>query len=527
MAAPALLGLTGCGGSAGSAGSREVSTEESEFGGEMLAVGKPARGGKVTFAMTSPVEHLDPTKPVGVSYINPMHSVYDALMTMDAHGNPRPQLVKSMKASRDQRTWTMTLPAGVKFSDGTPFNAQAVIGHAKNVARSTSLQALQARRISSMTAKSETVVEFELDAPWASFPALFADASSLATVPSPTAFAKEGARFGTKPVGAGPFVVTSFVPGQSLTLKRNPHYYRDDVPYADTVEYQVLPDPTARISGLQSGDVDIATLSSPTDVQGAESAGLTVLKQSGFNYYTILMNLKDPVLRDSKVRRAISMAIDRRSINQVVSNGKNEPMAGFLTPNHPFFRHDADWPAYDQKAARRLVKEFKAESGRKKIALEMTLPGISEMSRSAAVVQQMLADVGIDMTYKTVAPTTMVAAAASDNWQLQLRDSGVQPETFMRMDTRFNSKSPANLVGAADPGLDRLFARAKLAKSQEEREALIRQIQVELNAWLPEIPLVTTTSAMAVGSRVTHFPGVYPSTSNESFDASLVAVGKR
>jgi ABC-type transport system substrate-binding protein len=527
MATSTLLGLTACGGSAVSARSREGNVEKSEFGGEALAAGKPVRGGKFTFAMASPVEHLDPTKPVGTTYINPMHSIYDALMTTDADGNPVPYMAKSMEASKDLRTWTMTLPAGVRFSDGTAFNAQAVIDHVKNVAKSTSLQALQAQQIPSMTAKSETVVEFELNEPWAGFSSLFADASSLAMVPSPTAFAKEGARFGTKPVGAGPFVVTSFVPGQSLTVKRNPHYYRDDVPYADIVEYQVLPEPTTRISGLQSGDVDIATLGSPADVQAAESAGLTVLTQSGFNYYVIIMNLKDPTLKDLRVRRAISMAIDRDSLNQVVSHGENEPMAGFFTKNHPFYQDDANWPAYDQKAARQLVRELKAESGRKKIALEMTLPGISEMSRSAAVVQQMLADVGIDLTYRTVAPTTMVAAAAGDDWQLQMRDSGIQPETLMRMDTHFNSKSPANLIGEANPGLDRLFARAKQVKNKGEREALIQQIQVELNAWMPQIPLLTRTSAVAVGSQVTHFPGIYPSTSNESFDAALVAVERQ
>lgn len=525
----ALLGVSACSGSAENSGA-EAGTRgggsTNEFGGAVLETGEPARGGEFTFAMASPVEHLDPTKPIGASLVNPMRAVYDVLMTLDADGHAVPHLAESME-STDQKTWTMTLPAGVTFSDGTPFDAQAVVDQVNRVAESQSLQAIQAQQITSATAVDATTVEFVVDEPWADFPSLFADASSLAMIPSPTAFEAAGEQFGIEPVGAGPFVVEELVPGQSISMTRNPDYRLDDVPYLDAIEYVVLPESDARISGIQSGDVDAAALRTPADVTAAEGAGLTVLDQPGYNYYTIYMNLADPALQDDRVRQAISMAMDRDGINAVVFNGENEPMTGFFTTEHPAYTETDEWPAFDEAEAKRLVDEFKAESGQEDIQLAMTLPGIPEMGRIAAVVQQMLETVGITMEFQTVAPTTMVTDALGGNWQLQMRDSGIQPEALIRLNTNFNSASPANIVGEANPALDDLFAQARAAGDEAERSALLEQIQQELNSWLPQVPLVTSTSAVAVGRNVTHFPGSYPTTTSESFDPTLVAVSQQ
>lgn len=520
------LGVAGCSSSSSTGAEGGESTRTggptNEYGGQVQEEGKPAQGGTFTFAMASGAEHIDPRQPIGASLVTPMRAVYDALMVTDADGKAVPHLVESME-SDDNKTWTMKLPAGLKFTDGTPFDAKAVVAHVKQVAAedSSSQQAGQARKIKKMETPDATTIVFTLDEPWTDFPTAFADASSLAFVPSPTAVKKQGAQYGLHPVGAGPFMVEQIKPGDSIRLKRNPDYRVEGQPYVDELDMVVLPESSARISGLRSGDIDAAAMRTPADVKSAGEAGLTVLDQPGYNYYTIYLNMKDPALGDPRVRQAMSMAINREGVNATVFNGQNEEVAGFLSPTHPLFSEAEDWPAFDEAEAKKLVDEVEGEGSQIKLA--MTLPPIPEMSRIAAVVQQMLEKVGIEMDYKTVAPTTMVADSLSGNWQLQMRDSGVMPETLIRLTANFDSSSPYNVVGEANQELDALFAKATAAEG-DERADLIDQIQDELAAWMPQVPLVTSTSAMAIGKDVTHFPGNYPTTSSETFDPALVAV---
>jgi peptide/nickel transport system substrate-binding protein len=526
----AVLAVGACSGGSSSNGDTTVSGNvadavENDFGGQAVEDPQAKAGGTFTWAMAAPIPHLDPRKAIGASIVGPIAAIYEPLMTLDAEGAAQPLLAKSME-SDDLKTWTMKLPTGLKFSDGTPFNAQAVVDNTKAIASETSesQQAYQARQISEVKADGEDTVVFTLKSEWAQFPTIFADISSLALVPSPTAVKKEGEKFGLNPVGVGPYQVKEFKPGQSVTLTKNPDYRTKGEPLVETLKYVTLPEADARISGMQTGQIDGTAMRTPADVEAAKGAGLRVLTQPSYNYYTIYVNQKDEALGDERVRRAMSMATDRKGINQSVFKGAVGEMKGFLTEDHPNFSEDPAWPAFDEAQAKKLVDEYKKEAGVKEVKIDMVLPGIPEMSRIAAVLQQQWAKAGITLNYKTGNPSEMVSQAVSGTYDLQMRDSGIQPETYNRMMTNFSGDSPASVVGKDSKVFDDLMTKS--FSSPDKRAENIDEIQVELNQWLPQIPLVESLAAVAVGDNVAAFPGTYPTTSAESFRVNKVAVKK-
>src|SRR5262245_11043976 len=237
----AALTMAGCGGGSDASGS----------GGDA--------GGELTFLNFSETPTLDPAlgrNSSGGGQIQ-LVPIYDMLAEVDADGEITPRLAESVETD-DALHWTITLRDGLKFSDGTPLDADAVIAQWKRLAdpATASPSASEAATMKSYEAVDGRTIEVTLverNSQWARYLM-----RGLGMIPSPTALAKEGENFASAPVGAGPFKVEDFVRDDHLTLVRNPNYWDAPRPYLDKVTFRPILNPQQRADTFNGGEGDIS-----------------------------------------------------------------------------------------------------------------------------------------------------------------------------------------------------------------------------------------------------------------------------
>ena len=505
LAGCASASPTGAAPSAGAVLPAGVTTTAS--GAQTLGLGEPKAGGTLTVGLTAPIESLDPTTSVA-SGRTVMGAIYDNLFVYDAKGNVVPELAKSIETSDDGATWTLKLPAGVKFTDGTDFNADAVVKHLKNLAAegSMSRSAGDVRQIAKMEATDDATVEFTLKAPNMLFPKVFVWGlpGGPSMIPSPTAVEKLGKDFGAKPVGVGPFKVKSFKPGGDVVLERNPDYRIKGQPYLDELRFVTATDTQTRLAAAAAGDIDLAPTQSGVDLAQAVEGGLTSLYQPDGTYYDLLFNMTKAPFDDVRFRQAVIQAIDLDGLNQAVFEGKQTPMAGIFPATNPFYTKTA-WPGYDPEAAKKLVAEYVVDGGRAEFTLTTTSP--PEFQKQAQVMQQMLKDAGIEMTLNVSDQPTMVTEALSGNYQAQHRFAEVREEIDQQLRNSYYSTSTGNNGKAGDPQVDALLDELRTEAGQARKAEIYGQLQNRFAEWLPIAPLIAHKNGWYVGKDVGGFPG--------------------
>lgn len=522
--------LAACSGQAGgttstSGGGSGTGIKTGQFGGQELANGKPIEGGTFTYGLLGPVQALDPAGSVGNSIDYVMTAVFGTLMKLQPDGSVAPNLADSLSTT-DNKTWTLKLPAGLKFTDGTPFDANAVITHEKNVAApgSASIQAAFARTVVNMTAPDAQTVQFTLNAPNNQFGLLLAE-GSMAMIPSPTAKASEGAGFAVKPVGAGAFKVDSFTPGGEINLSKNTGYKfaSQGLPYLSKVKLQTVLDQSSRIAGVKSGSLDAASVSSIPELKNAASQGLTTLKEPSFQGEYLMMNNKDSVLSNLQVRTAIAEAIDRASINKAVYQGEQSPMNTLLVPGQPYEKEAPKMPAFNVAKAKKAMKA----AGVGKVDLTIMVTPGDDGAQIAPIVQQMLAKIGITVKVKPTDPTAQVGLYAQGKWQASIVPRPIPAETTNTLAQYYRTGSSRNWSAVSIPAFDDLVAKAASAASDNAREALIPQELKVLTDNVVSVPLVSAGAGRVLGPRVKGFPDGNPDTPTvESYDLSRVWVTK-
>lgn len=529
--AAALVLVSACG--SGSTGTQEApnpghidisgkNVSLNDYNGAKLAIGEPKKGGSLKVGMITAVDSLDPNLALSTGGIGVAQAVYDSLMWIDSNGKVVPQLAQSLE-STDSQHYTLKLRSGVKFTDGTPLNADAVVDHlTKYIAAKKARDAGTVAQATGITKTDDLTVSITLKAPNADWP--FVLTGGAGWIPSPAAVASEGAGFGQKPVGAGPFKVQGDVQsGKDIILVRNDGYFDSRYPYLDQMTFVTAIDNQARLAALQSGDLDLASTTNPADFKVAKDAGLTVLQQPTYSYLDIMFNTAKPPFDDVTVRKAIMQAINTDGISKAKFGGLAQPMKGWFVENHPAFTQ-VDYPKYDVAAAKKAIDAYKAKGGNPDFTLVTNTPDFKDV---ASLIIPMLSDIGVTMTYKGEDQSTMITEAASGNYEAQLRFIGFTLQASVDLATRFSSTSTGHVFAAAadqthgDPALDQIITKLGQTPA-DQRKDLYAQAQQEIAKWIPIVPLVQQTGAWIVGKKVGGYPGTQGEQTTDIFTAKLV-----
>ncbi len=424
------------------------------------AAAKPVSGGTLTIGTTFEVNTLDPVRgTVGATSTggDRMMFVFGTLMKFNSKtGAIIPGLAESA-TSPDGQTWTLKLRPNLKFSDGTPLDADAVIFNYtrfKDPANTFAGISLVSQ-ISKMTAVDPTTVEFRLLQPNGSFGVVFTDIAGA--MGSPTAIKADPRNWGQKPVGAGPFLMKEWVRDQQITFVRNPNYWDKPRPYLDSIVERIIPSRATLASVLQAGQVDVVHQASTTELKVATDnpkslAAWNATKTNGG--FATVCNLDRVPCNDVRFREALSLAFDLKLAKQVFLVGVNYPANTLVCPpfgpGNPNCAKDIK-VKYNPTRAKKLIDEVKADG----ISTDITYTFNSDGSAGAGLgewVQQQLAKIGVSVTIQSILSPAYVALQSTRAFQTAI----LTTPTVADMPGRFYNDWHS--VGGTNGGIDRASA---------------------------------------------------------------------
>jgi 4-phytase/acid phosphatase/peptide/nickel transport system substrate-binding protein len=432
------------------------------------------QGGTLTVGLELDIPGFDPLK-VGVydTAANIAASlILETLVAPDENGKAKARLALSWTHSDDYRVWTFKLRPGVKFQDGTPFNAQAV---AWNYARQKDPKnncrcAFYVANILSVEAPDDLTVVYKLKDPAVTFPDQLTRPSQNSSLQSPTAVEKLGDDYNKHPVGTGPFVLKSWTAGDRMVVERNPDYWDKGHPYLDRVVLRPLPDAQSRFASLKSGETDLvwADEYEADNIQRAQKdPALQVLSYAGSGANVYLFNTKEAPFDDVRVRRALVMALDRKKMSQAITNGLARPASNpYGDGSWVKCKDDGALPE-DAKKATELLKEYG-----KPVDFKMLVTATPRGRNVGQVFQQLWKNVGAQMEIEQVDQATIPPRAFSHKFQLSPWRIVDFPEPDVQMFANFHTGSPVNLAQYSNPELDKLLEDARVTVEEPKRAEL-------------------------------------------------------
>lgn len=456
------------------------------------------RASTLVVAVPSDPVALEPgtnkAEPVGSEVIL---NVFDTLVAWTAPDFTKVEgrLAETWTVSADGKEFDFKLRQGVKFHDGTDFDAAAVKFSLERTNATNSYVKATLGLISDIAVVSPSEVKISLSQPYPAFLSILAQPQSA--IVSPAAVEKFGDKFAANPVGTGPFVFRSAQADTSVVLEANPDYFRGK-PKLERIVYRVIPDASTRRLELESGGVDIVQQAGQLSAIAAEDiaalkankdiaileAPSQIIRQLEFN------NSKaDGPFADIRVRQAVTHAIDYDGLLEGVFGGTAERVYGPLTSNswafNPKIRELA--PSYDPELAKKLL----AEAGVDPAKLDLKLYSFqgSLWGAVATFVQANLADIGINATIEQTEFPAYRALQTAGQFDLAL--DGRQP-WYNDPDAHITIGYLSSLADTAmtfrmpkDEALDDLILRAQRTADEQERKALYFQVQEEIVKRVP------------------------------------------
>lgn len=462
--------------------------------------GTPVDGGTLRIADYAEARSLSPavTYATGASGGSALAAVYDVLMRYDTAAKKyEPQLAKSLQSSADLKTWTLKLRDGVKFSDGTPLDADAVTAslawYQKNKGADT---ALLAPNVAKTEATDDSTVVFTLRSPWATFPAMLAQAPGM--IVAPAAYA--GKTF--EPIGAGPFVLDRYAPQEEMVLKANKGYFKGK-PHLDAIRFTWPQSDRTKLESLEDGAVDLTYMRSPDVVDEAVKAGHPgELTLTGLGNMIVINTREGRPGADLRVRKAMALALDPELDTERAYDGKGLPGKEIFPPESRL-HSDVKPTGVDLDQAKKLLAEARKEGYDGTISY---MDGTDPVSRAKGVVTKaMLERVGFTVKLdlvSSIADRTSKTYVEHDFDISRGAASISESDPYHRLQSVLNSTSYGNPGGYANPRMDALLVRLQAADSDAATQKILDEVQTLFNEDVPLVNLGASAAFTAWGKNV-------------------------
>ncbi|MBO9541648.1 ABC transporter substrate-binding protein [bacterium] len=466
---------------------------------------KPRYGGVLIYAKGKDATRLDPADINEAESATVTENLFNGLVRFKQDSTEiEPALATHWEISPDGKTYTFHLREGVRFHDGTPFDARAVKISFDRQAHPQPGQVFEywanffAPTIRDVQVLDPKTVRLRLKTPDATFLRNLAIASMA--IISPKALEKWGVDVARHPVGTGPFRFVKWVPGERLVLEANPDYW-DGRPYLDKLVFKPVTDNAVRLLELEVGEVHGMDGINPDDVGRIEAdPELAFYSQAGLNVgYLALNNLKPP-FTDARVRRAVALAIDKPAlVKAFFAGGKlGEGAVVPMPPTIPGYNTRLKDLPHDPTEARRLLAEAGYPKGfdLELWSLPVVRPYMPQGQRTAEAIQQSLAQVGIRAKIKTYEWGTYLDKVGKGDHQAALigwvGDFG-DPDNFLyTLLDAANARpggSATNYSFYRGEAVHRLLTRARTTLDPAVRKRLYEEAQVLIQADTPMVPL--------------------------------------
>jgi peptide/nickel transport system substrate-binding protein len=432
------------------------------------------------------------------------YTAYDSLVMWDLTSADKPSVIVPGLAlswnvdAADKTKWTFKLRPGVKFHDGSDFTADSVVWNLEKILNKDApqfdpRQSAQGRSripaVASYKAVDPLTLEVVTKSPDATLPYQLA----WIMMSSPANWEKQGKSWDAvakAPSGTGPWKITGFVPREKAEMVPNPDYWdKTRVPKLDKLVVIPLPEPSARVAALRSGQVDWIENPAPDAVASLKGAGFKIVTNAyPHNWTWHLSRVEGSPWNDIRVRKAANLAVDREGMKELLS-GLMIPAEGFLPPGHQWFGKPTFKLKYDPEAAKKLLAEAgfsPAKPLETKILISPSGSGQMLPLPMNEFVQQNLAEVGIKVTFEVVEWNTLIniwragakhessKGATGMNYTYFIQD----PFTGFIRHLQANLAPPAgtNWGFYADPAMDKLFDEVRTTFDPAAQQKTLEKI---------------------------------------------------
>ncbi|MDR7417792.1 MAG: ABC transporter substrate-binding protein [Armatimonadota bacterium] len=443
--------------------------------------GPPKRGGVLVVGSDVSPPGLDPAKSAAAHTWMVSEHVYSNLLRRSPANRLVPDLAESYEVS-GSTTFVFRLRRGVQFHHGRELTSDDVKFTFERMADQRT--ASPWRSIWLIIERIETpdkyTVRFTTRRPFAPFLSYLGTPHYSAIVPRDVV--EKSGDLQQTASGTGPFMLERFVPENVVVLKRNPRYYESGLPYLDGVEYRIIPDEAARLAALRTGTIQYTWSVDPlVDEQVKSMPGVAVLPPKGYcAQHTLVFNQTKPPFNDVRVRRAVSVGINRREIIRAVRRGKGAITTKIPPCDAPFgYSGDEKGLPYYQHNPQ-LARQLLAEAGYAN-GIDTTLdvpPRFPFTVRAGEVMREQLAAAGIRVTLRQGEWGQLLTAFVRTTYDgMSMIPTVWQPDPDAHVYDIYHSDSAINLGRFRDPFVDQLLEQGRTELDRNKRIAIYQQLQ--------------------------------------------------
>lgn len=436
--------------------------------------------------------HLDPTAGAAAAIDEVLYAnVFEGLTRIGPNGEVLPDLAESWAISDDGKVYTFKLRTGVKFHDGSDFDAGDVKFSLDRARADNSVNAQKAlfAAIDTVEVVDPATVKVTLKNPQGSFLYNLGWGDAVIVAPESADTNKE------KPIGTGPFKFQSWAKGSSITLVKSDTYWGAPV-FLDKAEFRIVPDAAAAVPALLSGDIQAFPFFDPDSVaQVKDDPRFKVVIGSTEGETILAINNKKPPFDKLEVRQAIAFALDRKAIIDGASAGLGVPIGSHMSPASKAYVDLTGLYPHNVDKAKELLKQAGFENG---IKATLKLPPPSYARLGGEIIASQLRDVGIDLEIIPVEWAQWLDQVfTKKDYDLTIV-SHTEPndiDIYSRKDYYFNYDNPA---------FDKIIAELNLTSDDAKRNTLLGEAQKILAddavvGFLYELPKVGVWDAKLQG----------------------------
>ncbi len=507
----AALGLSACGGGSGasqptdaSGGAGTTSSTAAPAASESTAApavsGGAAGGAEIVISLNADPPKLDPAQSSAFVDRQVLNNICDKLADIDPQGKIIPMLATAWKISDDKLTYTFTLREGVKFHDGTDFNADAVKANLARDMTDKSPRRTELSSVQSVAVVDPKTVKITLKQPFAPFLSVLTDRSGM--IVSPKAAQDMGDDFLTKPVCSGPFMFQDRVKGDHITLVRNPNYWQPGLPKAAKLTYKIFTDPNVELVNLRSGQADFIDSVPAKEVPNVQQdSKFAIVNQPGFGYQGIYLNVTKPPLDNKGVRKAIDLLIDRDALVKVVFNGTATPGHSPFAPSQFAFGDSDKYvpPNLDQ------AKKLLADAGVSNVSFTLKTGTAPVNVQVAQLIQNFLKPAGIDMQIEKLEFGTQLDQTDKGDFQASALGWSGRPDPDLNIYDFMFTGGANNSSQFSNATVDAQLKVARAESDEAKRKAAYDQVMQIVNDQVPYVYLYHQNNVFAMSAQVTGF----------------------
>jgi len=463
----------------------------------------PKKGGTLRVGFYLEASTMDPHLSGSKVDRQIYHNIYEPLLTLDVKLGIKPGLAESWQQV-EPKILVLKLRKGVKFQDGTDFNAEVVrFNFNRMKTEPKSVRKGEVASIESVDAVDPYTVKLNLRRPDAALLATLTDRAGMMV--SPKVIQERGAELerNAKGAGTGPFEFVEWVKDDHLLIKRNESYWnKHGGPYLDRVRYRPIPDDTVKLQSLQAGEIDVIDYVQPRDVAAVRAdKNLVELDVPSLAAFAYQLNQTRPPFNVKALRQTVAYAIDLDQIVKGVWLNVGVPANGPVPPTS--WAYDKSIPPIKRDLARAKAKL--AEGGKPSgFPFTITTANIPINVQEAEVIQAQLAEVGIQAKIKLVDAATQLSDGNSKNFDMISYQWSGRPDPDGNSYQFFKTTpgTSLNWSGISNSQIDAILDKTREVSNQAERKKLYSELTKLLQEELPMIYIVHPIEPKAFSPKV-------------------------